>query len=255
MLMVLQRTEISEKSLHDLRVFLSGLCTDVSFKSCSSLECVVELLELKSKIFLFNIEPLVACCRCRRKNLYQPFFEGDVCRAVLGYKVRIKRFQSGITLKNFRCSLREAIKDINGMAEVTLKLNETVSSDTADILEKLPFQLFGVVSKALLLCEVRTGCVCVTWCVPTSLVPTLREKAEQLSPEYLASKGVLELVIGLRIAPYEGLCHCKKKAIVIMLHMVLLVFIITAVLSGHTTSSVNSVLESNIDIATDSGEW
>ena len=73
MLMVLQRTEISEKSLHDLRVFLSTLY-GVSFKSCSSLECVVELLELKSKIFLFNIEPLVACCRCRRKNLYQPFF-------------------------------------------------------------------------------------------------------------------------------------------------------------------------------------
>ena len=49
--------------------------------------------------------------------------------------------------------------------------------------------------------------MCVTWIVPASLVSTLKAKAQQLSSEYLASRGVLELVIGLRIAPNEGLCH------------------------------------------------
>ena len=42
--------------------------------------------------------------------------------------------------------------------------------------------------------------LCVTWIVPASLVSTLKAKAQQLSSEYLASRGVLELVIGLRIA-------------------------------------------------------
>ena len=211
LLTVLQMTEISKESLDKLTVFLSRLCKCVSLKSCNSLNCVIDLLDLEKKIFLFNIEPLIACCSIRPNHLYTPFFERKVCNAVLDYKELLKGFLSSFSLKSFHFSLKESLKDITGMAEVTLKLKGTdetdagtVNCDTAEILEKLPYQLFGVTSKAMLLCEVRTGCVCVTWYVPTSLVPTLREKAECLSSEYLANKGVLELVIGLRIVPNEG---------------------------------------------------
>ena len=201
MLMVLQGTELSHEKLTNLKRFLSVFCDDMSYKRCDSLECVVEQLQITSKISLFNIEPLTACCRCKRP----PLFVTEVRRAILNYKMQFKKFWSGISLKNFRCSLKERIHGFKDMAEVTLKLNDTaVSYTSADIIEKLPYDTFGVSSKALILCEVHQGCVCITWCVSSSLVPTLREKAEQLSSKYLASKGVLELVIGLRIVPNEG---------------------------------------------------
>ena len=201
MLMVLQGTELSDKQLNNLKRFLSGFCDDISFKRCDSLECVVEQLQITSKISLFNIEPLTACCRCNRP----PLFVTEVRRAILNYKLQFKKFWSGISLKDFRCSLKERIHGFKGMAEVTLKLDDTaVNYTAAEIIKKLPYDLFGVSSKAMVLCEVRQGCVCAKWSVPMSLVPILSEKTEQLSPEYLASKGVLELVIGLRIVPNEG---------------------------------------------------
>ena len=212
LLMVLQKSKISKESLDDLKLFLSRLCKCVSIKSCPSLNCVIDLLEVEKKIFIFNVEPLIACCSIRPNHLYKSFFESKVCSAVLEYKKLLKEFLSSKSLNNFHFSLRKSLKDIKDMAEVTLKLKDTdetdagtVNCDTADILEKLPYQLFGVTSKAMLLCEVRTGCVCVTWCFPVSLIPTLKEKAECLSPEYLANIGVLELVIGLRIVPNEGI--------------------------------------------------
>ena len=242
--MVLIGTKLSRKKLNILKTYLSDFCDDVSFRSCLSLKCVVELLKLESKMSIFNIEPLVATC-C--KSCSQPLFKTKACRAVQEYGTQLVEFMSGISLKNFRCSLREQIKDVKGIAEVTLKLNDTVGCYTAaDIIKKLPYQLFRVTSKALVLCEVRPGCVCVTWCVPTSLVPTLREKAEQLSPQYLASKGVLELVIGLRIAPNEGLC------VMIYSYYSDLSLYIAAALNGHTASSLAQVdaASRDVDIAT-----
>ena len=188
MLMVLQRSELSEKELSNLRFFLSTFCNDMSLKRCDSLECLVELLQLTSKISLFNIEPLAACCKCQ-------LLVAEVRRVILNYKMHYKRFWLGASLRNFRCSLKERIDEFEGMAEVSLKLNNIAASNTAaEIIEKLPYELFGVSSKAMVLCKVQKGCVCITWVIPMSLIPTLKEKA-QLSPEYLASKGVLKLVI------------------------------------------------------------
>ena len=202
MLMVLKRSDndISDKDLFiDLKEYLNGLfSTEKSFSDCPSLKCVVTLLEHESKISLFDIRPLVFCCK-------RSFLVPEVRQIILNYDTQLNTFWSGVSLKNFRCSLKERIEGIKGMAEVTVKLDDTaVNYTSAEIIKKLPYELFGVSSKALILCEVHQGCVCITWCVPSSLVPTLREKAEQLSSEYLASKGVLELVIGLRIVPNEG---------------------------------------------------
>ena len=242
MLTVLERTEIPKDSFNELKVFLSRLCKRVPFEGCSSLKCVIDVLELNGKIFQFNIEPLIACCSIRPNHLYKPFFKSKVCSAVLDYRRQIENFLKSVTLQNFEFSLRRKLKNVKDMAEVTLKLSTIVSSDTADILQKLPYQLFGVTSKALILCKVGKGCVCVTWCVPSSLVPTLREKAEQLSPEYLASKGVLELVIGLRIAPNEGLC------VMIYSYYCDLSLYIAAALSGHTASSLAQVDAASRDV-------
>lgn len=204
MLMMLQGTELSKESLKNLKWFLSVFCSDVSFgSSCVSLECVVEILKNESKISLFNIAPLTACCRSSELSS-----KAEVCRTVQEYEIQLKEFWSGMCLKDFCSSLQQKIKNVKGMTEVIMKLNETASSYVAaEVINKYSYKLFGVTSKALILSEIHKGCVCVTWYVSSSLVTTLREKVEQLSPEYLASKGVLKLVIGddLRIIPNEGL--------------------------------------------------
>ena len=100
------------------------------------------------------------------------------------------------------------IGDSSQLETIVVKLDK---STTLKALEKLMYHFFGIHYKACIHCGTGTGCVRVTWVVPMSLVPILREKAEQLSPEYLASKGVLELVIGLRIAPHEGLHSISSK--------------------------------------------
>ena len=196
MLMVLQTAELSQKKLHKLKLFLSGFCDDMALKSCTSLELVVERLVKNLKIYIFNIDTLTACHK-------HQLIQCDMSQVVLQYKKQLDDFFSSTSVKQLQHSLHTKVTNPN-LEPITLKLNETANVDTLNKLKKLIYHIFGNTSKALILHKVRPGCVCVTWCVPTSLVPTLREKAEQLSPQYLASKGVLEVVIGLRIAPNEG---------------------------------------------------
>ena len=205
MLTLLKTAEMSTTNFGCLKKFLSTYCDDMSLKEYSCLDCLIEQLEIESIIYLFNIDTLIVCCTPNQRGTFQPYFESKVCGTVLEYREQIKVFLDSKPINEFRCSLRD-IKEKHDNVEVTLKLKEPTSKVTAKRLLKIPCQIFGITGKRFHLREVRPGCVCVTWCVPTSLVPTLREKAEQLSPEYLASKGVLELVIGLRIAPNEGLC-------------------------------------------------
>ena len=213
MLMLLKTAEMSTTKFCRLKYYLSTYCDDMSFKDYSCLDCVIEQLELKSIIYLFNIDTLIVCCTPNKRGTFQPFFESEICDTVLEYREQIKVFLNSKPINEFHCSLRDVMEKYDNV-EVTLKLKDPTSKDTAKRLLMIPCQIFGITGKRFRLREVRTGCVCVTWCVPTSLVPILREKAEQLSPEYLASKGVLELVIGLRIAPNEGLCMIHHEAIV-----------------------------------------
>ena len=208
LLLVLQKTELPEENFNDLKLFLSGYFDDRSFKDCKSLECIIELLNIESKIYIFNIDPLIACCN---RKMCQPIFENEICVTLREYKSILDMFLASKPLKDFQCSMQDEVKKHhrNDLVEVTLKLNEDIctSNVTLDkILKTIPYKVFGISSKAFVFHEVHAGCVCVTWLVPTSLVPTLREKAEQSLQDYLTSNGVLELVIGLRIVPNEGLC-------------------------------------------------
>ena len=199
MLVVLQTVTLPESELKRLKLFLAGYCDEESFKKCPSPEEIVEQLILKLKIHIFNIDTLTACCKHFRNN--------QVNQSIQQYKVHLNTFLSTATVKELQSSLQtDEITCLDDTEPLTLKLKETASDDTLKNLKKLVYHFFGDSSKALIIRTIHSGCVCVTWIVPMSLVSTLRAKAQQLSSEYLASRGVLELVIGLRIAPNEGLC-------------------------------------------------
>ena len=195
----MQTSRLSKKKLSRLKLFLSGYCDEQSFKDCHSTEEIVEQLKAKLKIHIFNIDTLTACSK---------YFENDrVRRSIQQYKEHLDTFLSTTSVKEFQSTLHtDALTCLNdAKPRLTLKLNETASNDTLRNLNRLVHHFFGPSSKALCIDCIHYGCICVSWVVPVSLVSTLRAKAQQLSSEYLASRGVLELVIGLRIVPNEGL--------------------------------------------------
>ena len=201
MIVILKSVRLSDKKFVRLKSFLSEYCDDESFEVCSSPKVIVQQLKNKLKIYIFDISTLTACCK---------HFGSKAKQSIEQYEKCVNRFLSNTLVKELtECFWAKVLRlhDVRpqDVERIILKLDVNVSKDSLKNLKKLMYHLFGVTSKAAILHKVRPGCVRVTWCVPTSLVPTLREKAEQLSPEYLASKGVLELVIGLRIAPNEGL--------------------------------------------------
>ena len=200
MLVVVQTTRLSRRNLSRLKLFLSNYCEEQSLKVCLSTEEIVEQLKVKLKIHIFNIDTLDAC---------KKYFSTDgLSRSIQQYKEHLNTFLSTNSVKEFRSALQTdpiTARLDDAEPRLTLKLDETTSDDTLMNLRKLVYHLFGPTSKALVIIDIHTGCICVSWIVPVSLVSTLRAKAQQLSSEYLASKGVLELVIGLRIVPNEGL--------------------------------------------------
>ena len=202
MLLVLRTARLSKETLSRLKLFLADFCEERSFKMCPSPEDIVEQLTLKLKIHIFNIDTLTACCKHFRNN--------KVNQSIQQYKVHLSMFMSTASVKELQSSLLHVTDKITFLKDtepLTLKLDETAIGDTLMNLKKLVYHFFGDSSKALVFHNIHYGCVCVTWIVPASLVSTLRAKAQQLSSKYLASRGVLELVIGLRIAPNEGLCY------------------------------------------------
>ena len=197
MLVTLKNAKLARKSFCCLKSFLSEFCDNELFEECSSLKEVVKCLKNELKISIFNVDTLTACCK--------HFVSSTVNESIQKYKELLKSFLSNTSVKEFQCSLQTKITSLDSVESVTLKLDETRSNDTLMALKKLVYHFFGNSCKTLIHCETRPGCVCVTWLVPMSLVPTLRIMAQQHSQDYLIGQGVLELVIGLRIAPNEGL--------------------------------------------------
>ena len=198
MLVVLQTTKLSNKRLHRLKLFLSDYCDEQSLKDCPSSEQIIDQLKAKLKIHIYNIDTLTACCNY--------FGDSEVSQSIEEYKQHLNTFLSTTSVKEFQSSLQSGeFNCFDDTEPLTLKLNETASNDTLMNLKKLVYHFFGHSSKTLIISNIHNGCVCVTWAVPVSLVSTFRAKAQQLSTQDLARRGVLELVIGLRIAPYEGL--------------------------------------------------
>ena len=200
MLTELSETRLPQDVFNKFKLYLSYICQEKSIQDCATVCTVVNLLVDKLIISLFNIDILRPCCK--KFDL--------VSGSVQSYERQLKEFLSSTIIKNFKCSLDTELSRLNNVEQVTLKLDENRTKNTLKNLKELVYHFFSNASKALVLCETRPGCVCITWLVPTSLVPTLRSMAEQLSHDYLASQGVLELVIGLRIVPNEGL-YCMDN--------------------------------------------
>ena len=201
MLLVLRRTKLSSDKFDTLKFFLSDFCDEKSFRRCSTMNEVIDLLKDELKIYFFNIDILT--CSCKR------FCNPEVDDSLRHYKQQLEAFFDTTTVKEFKGTLESQITDSSKVESVTLKLDETKANVTLKALNRLVYHFLGNTKKTLIHHETRTGCVCVSWVIHSSLVSILKEKVAKLSPDYLASEGVLEIVIGLRIAPNEGLCyHC-----------------------------------------------
>ena len=194
MLVALEKAELCNA---ELKSFLSHYCNENAFEKCSSPKEVIDTLKNNLKIYIFNIDTLMACCK--------HFKSQDVKQIVQQYYKHLDEFLSATSVKSLQDSLRTKVVSGN-VQRVTLKLNDPVSHDTLGNLNKLVDHFFGNNSKAFILFEIQTGCICVTWIVPPFLIPTLKSEATRLSIENLASNGVLELIIAdFRIVANEGI--------------------------------------------------
>ena len=201
MLLVLRMTKLSAKKLTKLTFFLkdyfsSDRASSPSICDCSTLNDVIDFLQNGLKIWLFNVDTLNA--------IKKKINNSEVTSSIEQYRQHLKEFLSSTSVKKFKDALEVHINDPSHTFEsIILKLDEVRTNDTLQNLKKLVYDIFGVSSRAFIHIRTGIGCVCITWLVPTSLVSTIRAMAEQRSEEYLANLGVLELVIGLRVAPNE----------------------------------------------------
>ena len=205
MLLVLRMTKISARKFTELTLFLLGYFqsdeASESIHKCSTLRHVIDFLQKELKIWIFNIDTLIA--------IKKKFNSRKATSSIEQYRQHLKEFCSSTSVKEFKDALEVQINDPSHSFEsIILKLDEVRANNTLHNLKKLVYDIFGVSSKALIHIRTGMGCVCVTWLVPTSLVSTMRAMTEQHSGKYLARLGVLELMIGsLRISPNEGLLH------------------------------------------------
>ena len=196
MLLVVRTTELSSSKFSKLRIFLSDLCDEKSIRQYDDLCAIVDFLVESLKLYIFNIDTLTLS--------YKHFDDAKVQDSVQQYKKLLDNFLSTTHVKDFKKALRTEVSDCRSVEEITLKLDESINSNTLRELNNLVHHFFGNISRGLIHCKIDLGCVCITWLLPVSMVPTLRAIVKQRlqDPEYrdhLERKGVLELVIGLRI--------------------------------------------------------
>ena len=198
MLVVVRTAELPPSNFSKLKLYLSDFCDEKLIRQCTDLCAIVDFLIEKLKIYIFNIDTLtVISCKY--------FDNTDVQVSVQQYKKQLNSFLSNTHVKDFMDALQTKVLDSDSVEEITLKLIESINhDDTLRELKKLAHYFFDINSRALILTKIGSGCVCITWLAPVSLVPTLRTMARQHSQDLdsLERRGVLELVIGLRI---EGL--------------------------------------------------
>ena len=199
MLLVVKTAKLSSKKFRKLKLFLSDYCAEKSIQLCENLCAIIDLLVDCLKLYIFNIDTLTVSCK--------HFYDAKVQVSVQEYKKHLDKFLSSTQVKNFKDALRTKVLDCSCVEEITLKLNESINNNTLRELNNLVHHFFGNISRGLIHCKIDLGCVCITWLLPVSMVPTLRAMVKQRlqDPDYqdhLERQGVLELVIGLRI---EGL--------------------------------------------------
>ena len=209
MLVEIRLANLPSTNFHRLKMFLSDYCREKKFRDCDSVCEVIDILVEKMKIYIFNIDTLNACYN---KNCFD---SAEVKVAIEQYKKQLHEFLSATTIQEFKGTLHTKVVNHNIVEHIVLKLEESRTEDTLDNLKTLVQHFFRNCKKELILCDVRPGCVCIMWLAPVSLVPTLKTMVDQHSRTYLTSQGILELVIGLRIAPNEGL-HSLMSAVLIL---------------------------------------
>ena len=202
MLHELRSTSQAKETFHSLKVYISDYCDEPSIRNCSTLSDVIDILIDKLLIYIFNIETLTAIC----DHIAVKCSKIKVC--VEKYKYHLHDFLSKTSVKEFIGTLKTEITNHSVVESVTLKLDESKIDSTLKALKKLVYHFFGNCSKALAHSNTVEGCVCITWLVPTSLIPTLKAMAKEHFQKYLASQGVLKLVIGPQVVPNEGLYSC-----------------------------------------------
>ena len=198
LLLVLRSTQLSRGVLTKVTYFLSDFCEESSICECSSLSAVIDMLQEKMKIFIFNVDALSASSKHLDNS--------QVNRLIQQYKQRVNNFLEKTPIKQllWKRSLCNQMANCDYFETITVKLGEKkAGEDTLKALNRLTYKLFGVSSKAMILSH-NDGCNCITWLTPMSLGPTLRTAARNLSTNELARHGVLKIMIGLQIPPLEG---------------------------------------------------
>ena len=196
MLLVIRNAELSSKTFQNLIYFSADVCDDDHLLDCSSVPAFVR--HFKRYISLFNIKILMV--------IYEKFKSSTVEESVQKYKQQLDAFLSSTSIKQLKDAFQCQTSLPRDVESITLKLEETKSEYTLATLKKLAYHLFGITSKTMILFGVGQGCVAIRWLAPMAVVPILRKKAEQHSPEILSRLGVLELVIGLKVTSpeYQG---------------------------------------------------
>ena len=197
LLLVLRSTRLSRGELTKVTYFFSDFCEESSICECSSLSAVIDMLQEKLKIFIFNVDALSASSKHLDNS--------QVNQLIQQYKQHVNNFLEKTPIKQlWKRSLCRQMADCDYFETITVKLGERkAGEDTLKALNRLAYKLFGVSSKAMILSQ-NNGCNCITWLIPMSLGPTLRSAASNLSKNELARHGVLKIMIGLQIPLLEG---------------------------------------------------
>ena len=197
-LLVLRSTELSRGALTKVTYFLSDFCEESSICECLSLSTVIDMLQKKLKIFIFNVDALSASSK--------HFDNSQANQLIQQYRQRVNSFLENTRITQlWKRSLYGQMADCDYFETISVKLGERkAGEDTLKALNRLTYKFFGASSKAMILSQIN-GCKYITWLAPTAVVPTLRTAARKLSTNELARYGVLEILIGLRIV--EGKCY------------------------------------------------
>ena len=198
LLLVLRSTKLSRSTFTKVTKFLSDFCEESSICECLSLSAVIDLLQVKLKIFIFNVDALSASGK--------HFNDSLVNQLIQQYRQRVNSLLEKVQIQQlWRRSHCSKMADCDYFETITVKLGKRKAGEnTLKSLNRITHKLFGVSSKAMILSQINE-CEGITWLAPTSLVPTLRAAARNLSTSKLSRHGVLEIVIGLRIPPLEGM--------------------------------------------------
>ena len=121
------------------------------------------------KIYYFNIDTLDKSC--------DYFCSPEVKSSLEQYKKQLAHFLSTTSVKQFKGALKMKIVDPSKVETITIKLDESRTENTLEAIKNLIIHFFGIHYRSLIHCEIKVGCVRITWIVPLSLVPIFKRES------------------------------------------------------------------------------